>query len=289
MSLRHFFISKVFFKNILIAIAIITVILFTSLKTLDYFTLHSESFSLPDYTNLTINQLNDYNLNNEVEFIIIDSIFDDTKPKEAIISQDPFPNAKVKRGRKVYLTVVAKMPERVKMPNLINLSLRQSLSLLETYGLKVNNLSYVDDIAKNAVLQQLYNGGVILPDTLINKGSKIDLVLGRGTQNTQVKIPFLIGKKQAEIKKLLNLASLNIGQQYFLDSEDTSILRVYSTIPQSITQQYVEMGSYIDIYYRSEKTFDFLEYIKSLEADTLSTTDSTNINNDYFEDDIITE
>jgi len=279
MSLRHFFISKVFFKNILIAIAIITVILFTSLKTLDYFTLHSESFSLPDYTNLTINQLNDYNLN----------IFDDTKPKEAIISQDPFPNAKVKRGRKVYLTVVAKMPERVKMPNLINLSLRQSLSLLETYGLKVNNLSYVDDIAKNAVLQQLYNGGVILPDTLINKGSKIDLVLGRGTQNTQVKIPFLIGKKQAEIKKLLNLASLNIGQQYFLDSEDTSILRVYSTIPQSITQQYVEMGSYIDIYYRSEKTFDFLEYIKSLEADTLSTTDSTNINNDYFEDDIITE
>jgi len=288
MSLRRFLISRSLLKNLAIAVGVAIILLLSVLKTLDYFTLHGEEFSLPNYSGLTIDELNEYRLGNDLQFVVIDSVFDDTKQKGAIISQDPFPNAKVKKGRKVYLTVIAKMSEQVKMPNLIDLSLRQSLSLLETHGLKANKLSYVDDIAKNAVLQQLYNGQIILPDSSINKGSKIDLVLGRGIGNTNIKIPFLIGKKQSEIKKLLNLASLNIGEQYFLDSQDTSVLRVYSTTPRCSNQQYTEMGSYIDLYYRSDETFDFLEHIKSLEANTINSIDSTNINN-YSEDDIIIE
>ncbi|MDZ7778258.1 MAG: hypothetical protein U5L09_22890 [Bacteroidales bacterium] len=153
----------------------------------------------------------------------------------------------------------------MKMPNLLDLTLRQSISLLETYGLKVNKLEYVQDLAKNAVLQQLHQGEIIEPGEEIFKGSEIDLVLGTGRRTSKVTIPFLIGKKQSQAHRMLYKNSLNVGEQYFLDSEDTTRLRIYKTKPSSANRAEVPMGTYVDLYLRSDRNFDFFGLIKKIE------------------------
>lgn len=285
MSLRQFFISKTFFKHLGIAIVAGFLLLLLTMQILKVYTLHGEEYSLPNYTGLTMNELDEYKLGSELEFVIDDSVYNETKEPGTILEQNPLPGSKVKQGRKVYLTVVTETPEKVKMPNLLDLSLRQSISLLETYGLQIRRLQYVPDIAKNAVLQQMHQGDTIDPGTPIFKGAKIDLILGKGRGENKVEMPFLIGLKQDEAIQRLHTNSLNVGEQFFLDSEDTSHLRIYSTEPPCTTGGKVKMGNYVDLYYRSDKNFNFVELINSFRTDTIKQ-DSTFISDEFFEEDI---
>jgi beta-lactam-binding protein with PASTA domain len=150
------------------------------------------------------------------------------------------------------------------MPDLIDLSSRQAISLLETYGLRIGELIYVPDIARNAVLQQKYNKGSIEPGTLIEKGTAIDLVLGSGVASTQVNVPLLIGKTREEATRLILSASLNIGNEVFLDAEDAQA-RVYRQSPNVLEgPQQVQMGTAVDLYYRSGAAFDFEAYLREV-------------------------
>ena len=66
------------------------------------------------------------------------------------------------------------------MPNLVDLSIRQAASLLETYGLRIGQRISVPSIAHGAVIRQLYQGEDIEPGTLIRRGELIDLEVGDG-------------------------------------------------------------------------------------------------------------
>jgi hypothetical protein len=46
------------------------------------------------------------------------------------------------------------------------------------------------------------------------------------------------------------------------------------------------MGSYVDLYFRSDENFDFLELLESYRMDTIAE-DSTLIKDSFFEEDII--
>ena len=291
MSIKQFLFSTTFLKQLVFIVITGIIVVFGAIKALDIYTLHNEEYTLPNYTNLTIDDLEEYKLGSELEFIVSDSLFDDKKEPGTILAQNPPAGSKVKRGRNVYLTIVTETPEKIKMPNLRDLTLRQSISLLETYGLKVEKLSYVKNLAQNAVLQQVYKGNPIEPGEEIYKGSEIELVLGTGRDKTKVTVPFLIGKKQNQAIKMLHKNSLNVGEQYFLDSEDTARLRIYSTEPSSAAREKAEMGAYVDLYYRSDKSFDFFELIRDIEKQNADTTeaDSAFISDDYFDEDIIIE
>lgn len=291
MSIKRFLFSTTFLKHLVFIVIAGIVVIFGTIKALDIYTHHSEEYTLPNYKDLTVDELEEYSLGSELEFIISDSLFDDKKEPGTILAQNPPAGSKVKRGRNVYLTIVTETPEKIKMPNLIDLTLRQSISLLETYGLKVDKLVYEKNLAQNAVLQQLYRGNPIEPGEEIYKGSAIELVLGKGRRETEVTIPFLIGKKQKQAKRILHKNSLNVGEQYFLDSEDTSRLRIYSTEPSSAKREKVKMGTYVDLYFRSDRNFDFFELIREIEKQQADTTevDSTFNSDDYFNEDIIIE
>ncbi|MCF8302531.1 MAG: PASTA domain-containing protein [Bacteroidales bacterium] len=269
MSLRRFLVSKTFFKHLGIAIAITVVIVLAVFKFLNIYTLHGDSMTLPDFSGLTKQELNKYDLTDKFEFVVIDSVYDADKRKGSIISQDPLANSRVKPGRKIYLTVVARMPEQVTMPDLVDLTLRQAVSQLETYGLKVGKMEYVADIARNAVLQQTYQGEVIKPGTKIEKGSKINLVIGKGMRDTDVSLPFLVGQKPEKAIKHIYKSSLNVGTQIYENVQDTSFARVYRTRPGWSEGKEVEMGTYVDIWYRSGLLIDFDSLINTMRADTL--------------------
>ncbi len=269
MRLIDFLKSRLFFKHLLLAIVLTIGIVYLIILSLGFYTHHGEFYTVPDFRGKQPSELSQYADDNGFEFIVVDSLYDAKLPQGSIIHQDPLPNEKVKHSRTIYLTVVSSEPEKVSMPNLIDLSLRQSMSLLETYSLQVGSLEYVPDMAKNAVLRQKYKGVEIEPGKPIKKGARIDLVLGHGTGGDhKMQIPFLLGKKQSEVMKILRASSLNIGAEVFEDGKDTIHSRVYRQSPAYGSGATMNMGQIIDVWYRSDKKVNFNELIKNYKYDS---------------------
>ena len=65
------------------------------------------------------------------------------------------------------------------MPNLIDLSLRQAINLLESNNLKLGQVIYSVSKYPNAVLEQRYKGKIIQEGKLIPYQSNITLIVGK--------------------------------------------------------------------------------------------------------------
>ena len=255
MSFFSFLRSRVFFRHTMIAVVVTIVIIWLILRMLNIYTRHGQAIAVPNFIGLSLDKIEDFASDNDLEAAIVDSVYDISLVKGTVAMQDPLPGTKVKKNRKIYLTVVALKPEQVAMPNLVDLTLRQATSMMETYGLKIGSLTYVPDIANNAVLKQKYKGIDRKEGFLVEKGTKIDLVLGKGDEKENSKVPDLIGKKQMQVMDLLNEASLNIGNEIFLDGNDTTTSRVFKQKPEPNSS--VQFGGTVDVWYRSERKYDF--------------------------------
>ena len=255
MSFLGFIKSRLFIKHTLIAFLLTIVLIWVILRLLNLYTRHSTYITVPDFSGISTEQLDNIASDNGLQVLIIDSLYNYSLNKGTVAIQDPLPGSKVKKNRKIYVTVVAMKPEQVGMPNLVDLTLRQATAMLETYGLKTGSLIYVPDFAHNAILKQKFKGKEIKPGTLIEKGSKIDLVVGKSEDNALTIVPDLFGQKQSQALDLLQNASMNIGSEVFMDGNDTIHARVYKQKPEANTS--VQYGGSVDLWDRSDKKFYF--------------------------------
>lgn len=286
MGFFYFLGKKKFYLHFLISIMLTVGLLWGVLKFLDVFTRHGEVYLVPDFSGQMVQDLRDKHFDDYFDLMVIDSIYDKRHQPGSIVMQNPLPGAKVKKGRHVYLTIVARMPEMVEMPNLRNLSLRQAMVQLDEKGLKVDHLEYVEYFAKNAVVDQLLNGEPIEAATRLPKGTAIALVVGKGEHPDLVPLPFLIGKSMQVAHHSLHDASLNVGREYYLDVTDSTHARVYKTEPEALSNALLNMGDSVNIWYRSDENFDFKAYIEQLKADT-SVNDTSNVAKPIINNDTI--
>ncbi len=233
------------------------------------YTHHGKEVLVPNLVGLTMPELDDRKDLDDFSFVIIDSIFDINKKKGSIAFQEPPPNSKVKPVRAIYLTLVAFKPEQVSMPDLKDLTFRQAIAVLESYGLKPGNMEYVPDIAKNAVLRQRHKGRDVEPGTWIEKGERIDLQLGNGSGGESTQIPLLLGMKRNEAINAINSAFFVLGNESFEDGKDTLTARVYKQSPSYISKGFHKSGEKIDLIYRSDKKFDFNTFLQKYRQDSL--------------------
>lgn len=245
------------------------------------YTNFGETYIVPDFYGKTLEEIKENNYNQIYEFVVIDSIFDPKNRSQAIVIQNPLPGSVVKKDRKVYVTVVASSIEKVEMPNLVDLTLRQAINRLITRGLHVNHLNYVEDFADNAVLEQLFDDELIEEGTLIEKGSGIDLVLGMG-DNKKVPVPFLIGLNEKEAKEAINRASFNVGSVYHLDGYDEIHSRVYKQSPEWSEDRKMFKGDKVRIWLRSDRYFNFEDLIRTYIPDTTHQENGSGIDPDEF-------
>lgn len=243
--------SRIFLINLAIAGLLVLIVGFSISSWLNAFTHHGESISVPDVRGLKIDRLEKFLSDKDLQYKIIDSLFETEKAPGVILEQDPAPNSKVKENRTLYLTINASQPPDVKMPNLIDVSYRQAEAILSSYGLKVGQLIYKPDLAKNAVLDQLYKGSHIEPMKDIPKGSVIDLVLGDGLGSVEVPVPDLTGLTRGEALFVLKGSSLNIGHVKFESSvRDSNNARVYRQEPLPSDDAVMRQGEAVNIYLR---------------------------------------
>ncbi len=264
MTFKDFIKSKYLFIQLFLATVLVIIILWLSLKFLDIYTLHGRTITVPDLEGLYEEDvetlLGDQNLN----YTIHDSIYDESRTRGTVAAQEPFAGTEVKRRRTIYLTMVAKLPEMVTVPDLTDLTLRQAIALLNNHGLKVGKLEYAPSIAKNAVIKQKYKHGTIKPGTMLETGTPIDLVLGDGMSESKVPVPFIIGLTRQEAQMEINRASLNLGNEIYLDHDSVNV-KVYKQEPDAFNDTVnLTLGSTVNIYYRSADEFDFESYLEEI-------------------------
>ncbi len=181
MSLKDFLQSKVFFKQLIIALVIIIVIVFALLQYLSYATNHGEEIPVPDLHKMTVDKAEETLEAANLEYVVLDTVdFKADYPAYTIVQQDPLPKVNVKNGRKVYVKVNSAGYAKVTLPDVIQKTYRASLPLLKSAGLEEGKKTYKPYLAKDVVLEVWQNGKKLKAGDKILKASKIDLVLGDG-------------------------------------------------------------------------------------------------------------
>lgn len=181
---------------------------------------HGETLTVPDLKGIRYTNLDEFLTKRSLRYEVNDSSYSTEFPPLTVLAQDPKPGSKVKENRKIYIVLNAQNPPTVKMPRLVDGSVKNAQMVLESYQLLLGEITYVPDLAQNAVLEQWYNGKEIEPGTPINKGSKIDLVVGDGLGNQVFNVPNVIGMPVDEAKTLIIGSGLSVESVINQPSEE---------------------------------------------------------------------
>ena len=183
MSLVKFLTSKVFLKQVILAILAIIVLTFITLKGLNVKTNHGEFETVPDLKGKSADVAQIELENNNLVLVIQDSAnYNPNYPPLSVIEQDPISGSKVKENRKIYVNLNPSNYRKVRVPDLVENTYRQAKPTLEALGFKVGKITYVDNIGKDIVLQMKHDGERLNSGEMLPKTSKIDLVLGNGNR-----------------------------------------------------------------------------------------------------------
>ncbi|OFY57077.1 MAG: hypothetical protein A2X04_05120, partial [Bacteroidetes bacterium GWF2_41_9] len=229
------------------AIAIVIGGVIILLIWLSFYTRHGQARPVPDFSGLTLEQASALAKKSKVKYQVIDSVYTNIVPRGCIAEQNPKPGFKVKKWRNVILTINAFHPEMVAMPDLIDLPKRQAILVVESSGLQMGLLKYKPDLSVDVVLEQQLNGKIIAKGDSIQKGSVIDLVLGKGLSNQRTPVPELIGYKLEPARNRILGSSLNLGAFIFDNTiknmEDSLNAFVYKQNPEFNEESNLQLGA----------------------------------------------
>lgn len=257
-----FITQRSFFVNLLVIILLVGMLVFLFFSLLGVLTNHNETQNVPSVTGKTFDEAKKILEAAGFETGIQDSVYADTARPLQVIRQSPDADAAVKAGRTVYLTINRAVPPQVEMPDLRGFSIKSAELYLQSLGLKVGDTTYVYDIARNAVKDQLYNGKTIMPGTKINMGSSISLVIGNGVSDIELDVPNLVGLTVNDVRSLLSSYNIVLGAIIPLDAvSDTAHAFVvnqkpveFTTAPDGTTvKNKIRPGQIMDIWISRER------------------------------------
>jgi beta-lactam-binding protein with PASTA domain len=249
MSFKNFILSKVFFKNLGLAVLIVVGMVIILLIWMNFYTRHGQARPVPDFYGLTMDETAALAKKSKLRFQVIDSVYTTLVPRGCVAEQNPPPGFKVKKRRNIVLTINAFNPEMVAVPNLVDLPMRQAIALIESSGFEMGQLKYKPDLSIDIVLEQMYNNKMISAGDSLQKGSVIDLVLGKGLSNQRTPIPDLVGMNLEPARNKILVSSLNLGTYIYDNSiaseEDTLSAFVYKQNPEYNEDASLQLGSAI--------------------------------------------
>jgi len=225
-------------KNFLLGVAFILALLFVLNTTLKIATRHGKEKVVPDFTNMTFEEAQAVAQVAGVRVVVSDSVYIRKLRKGAVYNQTPKAGGKVKEGRRIMLTTNSRAPKPVAMPSLVGLSLSQAKTEIESRGLILGHLSYVNDIATNIVIKQQVRGREIRPGQKVGGGSTVNLVLGLSQTDANTYVPKLIGRKLKASQDMIHDNSLNVGKVSF----DRSVKTYNDTVNAVVFKQNPSSG-----------------------------------------------
>jgi beta-lactam-binding protein with PASTA domain len=229
------------------------ILLFILDKAIDAYTRHGQAVVMPRLigvdASLAIQKLEAIGLVG----VVNDTLFVEDGIPGSVCQQDPAENSQVKEGRTIYLSIVSSEVPMVRLPNLIDVSLRKATMDLQRLGLQVGDITTRPDIAHNVVLEMRLQGKSVNSGTLVQKGTHIDLEVGMSVPDSLILVPDLTGLDLDEVRMLLHENGLFVGQI----TEETTISPgsrafVVRQSPPANTDELIRTLSPVDVWIAPE-------------------------------------
>lgn len=240
--------------GIILAIGLFSLFLFS----LDWITGHGKSGTVPSVKGKKYEEAVKILKKAGFDVEVQDSIYVDTAKAMTVVKQFPDADEIVKSNRTVLLIISRSIPPEMEMPNLLGYSFRNAEMVLNNMDLKIGDTTFRPDFAKNAILEQRYNGAIIAPGTKIRKGSVISLVLGDGIGEKEFTVPEITGMLFSEAKELLEEHGIIIGA-IVTDANVTDTLGAFISRqnPERFDDekrlQRIRSGQTMDVWLQSDK------------------------------------
>jgi beta-lactam-binding protein with PASTA domain len=253
-----FITKKPLWVNLLAGVILGLLLFGAFLFSLSWLTDHGKSATVPSLAGKSLEEAKVILEKAGFDWEVQDSVYVDTLAPLQVVKQIPDADEVVKSNRTILLIIRSVDPPLVEMPNLIGYSFRNAEVVLRTMDLKVGDTLFRPDFARNAILEQRYNGVVIPAGTKIRKGSLITLILGDGLGDQPIPVPGIVGLSYEEAKALLDSSGLGFGA-IVLDPgvKDTLSGFVYRQSPSTTDEDdlpaKIRPGQLIDIWLQSQR------------------------------------
>ena len=166
-----------------------------------------------------LEQLTELDLNTKVK----ESQYSVEVPKNHVIFQEPSAGSEIKIGRDIKI-VISRGPQTIMMPNLFGISLRQAQITIEELDLCLGATSSTSDMVvdKGDIKAQFP-----LPDSMVNRGVCVDLLVSKGPRPKSFKMPDIVGLQLDDALLTIDNSRLVHGEikvRYHRDKPKSSIL-----------------------------------------------------------------
>ena len=171
---------------------------------------------IPDLVNKTAEEAEQILKDLKLKLVVKSEEYDENIEKGKIISQDPTykENYKIKEHSEISV-IISKGTEKVDVPNVVGKTKEEAEKELKDAGLVPEIIEENDEkVEAGIVLSQDPEDG-----ENVNKGSKVKLVVSKGSAIVKVEVPSLVGKNEQEAKALLAEAGLKAN---IINDEDDS-------------------------------------------------------------------
>lgn len=210
---------------------------------------HGETIVVPKVTGMQLEALEDYLDERNLSYFVDDSSYNPSIRPFTILTQDPAPGEQVKENRKIYISVSMKRPPIIKMPKLIDGSVKNAQMILKSYDLVVGQIKFVPNLAQNAVLKQFANGKEIAAGDPIAKGTRVDLEVGDGLGNQEFPVPNVVNMPVDEATTLLVGQGLQVGEIFY---QEPTAGQAENTVarqrPAAAPNATIRMGQLVDLW-----------------------------------------
>ncbi len=254
-NLIKFLTQKKFLIHYGIALGFIILVFSVTFLSLRISTHHGQMLSVPDFSGMSIKQAEEIANSKNLKIEIIDSVYNGPGKRGTVIDQNPPADIKVKENRRIFVTMKSVLPKIIKMPNFIHTTLVQAKADIETYGLRIGELTYEPSIFDNVVLKQKYKHADIKPGADIPQGAEIELVLGKSQNLGNTVTPDIYGLNLEEAELESADFMLNIGTVLY----DETVISHDDSIRAKVIRQRPKPG----IIYKPGEQIDVWMSLKS--------------------------
>lgn len=164
-----------------------------------------EEVVVPNVCDLTLDDAIEQLKGARLEGVVVERRFDQIIKEGSVIIQEPLPEARVKKGRIINLSV-SLGPETIKVPYLMGISYEQSVSIIRRLGLVIAKLdsAFSDSVELGKVI-----GTSPEAETGVKKGDGVILILSKGIIK---KMPNIVGVQLSQAQLTLEKMGLVMGK-----------------------------------------------------------------------------
>lgn len=146
---------------------------------------HGEEVRVPDVKELPLDMAISTLNRNGFSYEVVDSVYESKIRPGSVENQVPTGGSTVKPGRTVYLTIVARTPKTIVVPDFMNVSLRTAQASFEGLGIKNIHIEYIPSEYKDLVLGATSAGRELRRGEQIPLSSSVTLKVGAGLQTDE--------------------------------------------------------------------------------------------------------